>query len=126
MKVREKKNYYTRVFSVNFLKKIKGFTLVEMIGVIIVMGIIAIIVTRSVSSYIVGTRKTVYEEHEVSLGHAAENLLTDCLSNNDNSCLLSVNAGKKIYLSELIEKGYIDRLQEPSSQDKSMKNIKLT
>ena len=93
--------------------KRRGFTLIEILAVIIILGIIALIAIPVVSNYIVDSRKKTYYAHEKGMEEAAKSLTIECINGNEN-CFLPVNNNSNdIFLSELIEKGFTQRLQNP-------------
>ena len=98
-------------------KKRNGFTLIEVISVIIIIGILAIITVPAVSDYILGARQTTYTSHEKSMEEAANSMLIDCIDKNSNECNIPEKGEKSlIYLRELIDNGYIDRLSSSNGQ----------
>ena len=101
-----------------FCKKKNGFTLVEIIAAVIVMGIIAIIAVPSVIRYINDSTETTFLSYEHSMREAAKNHVIKCISDNDPSCLLPEQGEKKIvYLSDLVNSGYIDEFKDPNSEN---------
>ena len=98
--------------------KNKGFTLIEILAVIIILGIIAIIVVPISANYIFKARESIYEEHENSMKVAAQNMTTECLLDNKKGCKVPVSMGsRRVYLDELIENGYLDELKDPRSDN---------
>ena len=95
--------------------KKKGFTLIEVLAVIIIIGIIAIVAVPMVSNYIEGASTTAYKTYEKSMEDSAKNKLVDCL---EEGCLeLDKGDSEKVYLSELIDGGYIDNMKDPDSNE---------
>ena len=94
------------------VRRKKGFTLIEIISVIIILGILSIITIPAVSKYIINSRETTYLAHERSMEEAANSMSVDCIAENNTSCHLP-NDGEKtlIYLNELIDKGYLSSLR---------------
>ena len=115
MKLKENANKYSS--GRGALIKKNGFTLIEVISVIIIIGILAIITVPAVSDYILGARQTTYTSHEKSMEEAANSMLIDCIDKNSNECNIPEKGEKSlIYLRELIDNGYIDRLSSSNGQ----------
>ncbi len=92
------------------IKKNDGFTLIEVIATIIIIGILAIITIPAISKYINSTRNTTYGAHEKSMEEAANSMMIDCI--NNNTCDLPDTGEKSlIYLNELTENGYLEALK---------------
>ena len=93
--------------------KKKGFTLIEILAVIIILGIVAIIAIPAVSSYITDSRNKTYKAHEANMEEAAKSLTVECIDGKEVCTLPDKGNSSEIYLSELIEKGFTERLQNP-------------
>lgn len=101
-----------------------GFTLIEIIAVVIIIGILAIVTVPSVSRYIANTRKTAYSSHEESMKRAAESYTIECLDGTNPNCLLPDRGTKqKLYLNELVDKGYLDNLKSTDGKTFCDKNL---
>lgn len=98
----------------------KGFTLVELLGVIVVIAIISGLAVISIN-YITNTGKNgVYKSHETALKGAAQNYLLD----NPNLVpekpfyTYYANYGSiRLTYDELFSKHYIDELKDPNGGD---------
>ena len=98
------------------LKVNRAFTLIEIIAVIIIIGIVSIIVVPAVISYVSDTKDTTFTSYEKSMKQAAENQILSCLSGNEENCSIpSDNEKSTIYLSSLIDDGYIDLMKDPQN-----------
>ncbi len=102
------------------MKKKKGFTLIEMLGVIIILGILLTLAISSYTIYLNHTRSKTFSIEEKSMATAAQDAYTDCVSNhpNNNFCKNHPELNTKytyelIYLNELIEDQYIDPIKNP-------------
>lgn len=100
----------------------KGFTMVELLGVIAILGIILLIAIGSYSRYIERTRQTAYEAGERGMQGATETLLSDCLIDRTNpicSTFSVPSAGNslRVPLSVLISEQYMDEIIDPARQD---------
>ena len=96
--------------------KKKGFTLIEILAVIIILGIVAIIAIPAVSSYITDSRNKTYKAHEATMEEAAKSLTVECIDGKENCTLPNKDNSSEIYLSELIEKGFSEKLQNPQGE----------
>ena len=107
-----------------------AFTLVEIIAAVIIMGIIAIIAVPSVIRYINDSTETTYLSYENSMEDAAKNHVIKCISENDPNCLLPEKGEKKVvYLSDLVNSGYIDDMKDPNSDsfcESEISHIEIT
>jgi len=96
--------------------KRKGFTLIEVIAVIIIIGILALVTVPAVARYITSTRNKNYLAYEENLVVAAQNKVTTCVSENDISCNLPDKDEITVfYMNELVSEGYIDEFKDPES-----------
>ena len=96
--------------------KKKGFTLIEILAVIVILGIVAIIAIPAVSSYISDSRNKTYKAHESSMIEAAKSFTVECIDGKENCTLPSGNGSSEIFLSELIDKGFTEKLQNPQGE----------
>ncbi len=93
----------------------KGFSLVEMLAVIIIIGIIGFIAAPTVSQYINGSRLTTFIAYEDSMEDAAKNAVLDCVGVNTSKCELPEKGESSVIkLSYLIDEGFIDPMTTPS------------
>ena len=92
----------------------KGFSLVEVLAVIIIIGVIATIAAPTVSKYINGSKLTTFIAYENSMEDAAKNAVLDCVGNNSSKCELPEKGEtNEIKLSYLINEGFIDEIKSP-------------
>ena len=96
---------------------IDGFTLIEILAVIIIIGIVAIIAIPSISKYLGSSRETVYTSYENSMEEAAKNRIVDCISGNGDCEMPEGDEEQKIYLEKLIEEGYLDNMKDPETKN---------
>ena len=99
------------------MKDRKGFTLVELVAVIIVLGVLLVIAIPTISNYIKGARDISYDSHEKALQEAAKAYTIDCIKNNEKNCTVPHDDETiNIYVDRLIEDEYIGKLQDPKNQ----------
>ena len=93
----------------------KGFSLIEILAVIVIIGVIATIAVPSVQEYIGGGKLATFIAYENSMEDAATNAVLDCIANNSSRCNIPEKGETtKIYLNTLIEDGFIDGMKTPS------------
>lgn len=100
-------------------KNNKGFTLLELLGVIVIIGIIATIAIGSYTQYISKAKNTAYETAEKSMKEAAEGMFVDCMNNASASTLCNLysapdpDQSRIIILNNLIDANYIKKIEDP-------------
>jgi prepilin-type N-terminal cleavage/methylation domain-containing protein len=107
----------------------KGFTLIELIGVIIIIGLIAIVAVPSFTEQVNKSALTTFIAYENSMEDAAKNAVLDCIGNNSSKCSLPGKGDTlNISLDELIEEGFIDEFKSPKGGSCDLKNsyVKVT
>ena len=114
----------------------KGFTLVELLGVIVLITIIAGLAIISVSNVINSGKKGLYKNYENALEGASRNAISDYIkaSSKDisNSPFLSNLKtkweSKNITLSyqDLVKQKYLDELDDPNGGDCSYSYVQIT
>ena len=97
----------------------KGFSLIELLAVIIIIGIVALIAVPSVSQYINKASDTSYSSYERSMEDAAKNMIMDCETDLTLNCNLKLpyttTTTTTIKLKILVNEGYIDKMKDPQS-----------
>lgn len=90
------------------MKNKKGFTLVELLATVTILGIISTLAVISVTEYIKKARDTTYNDHEKSMKGAASNFLID-----HSGYIPNVNEKIVIDVERLIEEKYLTTLKDP-------------
>jgi len=101
----------------------KGFTLIELLAVIVIMGILALIIVPIVSNYITETRKDTYKAHETTMIEAAKSLTVECINGAETCTLPKEGQTEEVYLNELIDKSFAQRLQNPQGEGYCNSNL---
>ena len=86
----------------------KGFTLIEILSVIVIMGILMGIAIAGTSRYLDKTRNQAYEALEETLHSAAENYIID-------RGVLVPATGMSLTAEQLVETGFIKSLDDPAA-----------
>ena len=91
----------------------KGFTLIELMASIALLGVLVTIAVVSFSKYLVKTRDTIYKDYEESLKGATTNYLLD-----HTGLLPAINDtnGSKIIANTLINEGYLESIKDPKNK----------
>ncbi len=90
----------------------KGFSLVELLAVIAIMGILSGICILAVTRYISNSKKKTYKNFEENLRGAAVNYLSS------HTELSTVSGGVTLTYSTLVEGQYLEELKDPGNQSK--------
>lgn len=88
----------------------KGFTLVELLGVITILGILMGVAVGAVSIYLKKSKNQAYENIELSAYDAVRNYMME------NSILLNKGEKLRVTLDELTEQQYIENPQDPNKK----------
>ena len=86
----------------------KGFTMLELLAVIIILGILISLAYTSISRYLNQTRSTTYEDFEKNITSGVTNYLIDhtgSIPNEGESLVVDVE--------KLVCEGYVEDLQDP-------------
>ena len=99
----------------------KGFTLIELIAVVVILGVIALIAVPAVTYYLSGAQADAYQIAEKNLAEAANNMFADCAGVGDLAVCqqYSVPDGGNyvtVPASVLIANGYLDPIADPAKQ----------
>lgn len=90
----------------------KGFTLIEILAAVVLIGILSGVAITGVNRYLEKTRQQAYEAIEETLYGAAQNYIID------RGVLVSTS-GLTLQSADLISKGYIKKLEDPGKNDGS-------
>ena len=93
--------------------KNKGFTLVELLGVIVVLAIVGGIATLAITNYIGNSKEKVYRNYVATLKTTVEDYLIDDFAKNGN-LLPNVGGRRTFTLNDLINAKVIEELKDPN------------
>lgn len=98
----------------------KGFTLVELIAVVAILGLIAIIVYPSIGTVIRTSRESAYEDQKQIIIKAAKTWGTKTENVNN---LTTDGTEYKLTVETLLDEGYItdDDIKDPRNSKKTLK-----
>lgn len=102
--------------------KKSGFTLVELLGVIVVIAIIGGLVVISVNSIIQNGKKGLYKNYKSSLEGAARNYFIDHINDLPSS---DGDSSVKILYQDLVDGHYLDELKDPNGGSCSDSFVKV-
>lgn len=94
-------------------KNRKGFTLVELLGVIVVLAIVGGIATLAITNYIGNSKEKVYRNYVATLKTTVEDYLIDDFAKNGN-LLPNVGKSRTFTLNDLINAKVIEELKDPN------------
>ena len=105
--------------------KKKGFTLIEMLAVIIIFGVIIGLGVAAYSKYITGSRNKSYNIAEASMKTAAIDAIADCITGEGKDRAFCQNHDlvenqyeyELVYLNELVNDDYMDEIRDPYNTD---------
>ena len=100
----------------------KGFTLVELLAVMILLGIISLIAIPSIGKMLIRSRENAYESTKNELIKAAKNYYADNIRE-----LPDDGSYKCLSVSEIEENGYIsnDDIVDPTTEEKLTGYVKI-
>lgn len=92
------------------IKNKKGFTLVELIAVITILGVICMIAIPSYNNYIKKAKDKKCEADKLAIIDATKTFINDCISKNKCATneKISYYVGNKLTVSTLTDKGYLN------------------
>lgn len=97
----------------------KGFTMIELMATITLLGIMLTLAVVSVSKYLSKARNTVYRDYEDTLKNATTNYFL-----NHTGLLPEINDanGTKVLAKTLINEGYLENMKDPKNNSLSCNN----
>lgn len=105
--------------------KNKGFTLVELLGVIVVLAIVGGITTLAITNYIGNSKEKVYRNYVATLKTTVEDYLIDDFAKNGN-LLPNVGGSRTFTLNDLINAKVIEELKDPNGGTCNQTTTKVT
>lgn len=102
----------------------KGFTLVELLAVMVLLSILLAIAVPAYYSYIQKSQKGAYQSAEKSLTTAAMDAMLDCVNNRGKEFCKnkrlpeSDNEYVKMTLEDLIKGAYMDSIHDPKDRSR--------
>lgn len=94
-------------------KKNKGFTMVELLAVITIMGLLAMVAIPAVTKYLIKSRTTSLDTMVKSTYEAAENYMM-----NNNIIVRSGDPAYVIPAKTLVDEQYLEELIDPAGNSK--------
>ena len=98
-----------------------GFTLVELLGVIVVIAILSGLAVVSFNGVISSGKKGLYKNYEKTLEGATKNYYIDNISD-----IPAVSSNARIFYETLLDGKYIDELEDPNGGDCSSSYVDVT
>ena len=103
----------------------RGFTLAELMGVIVILGILAVVITTTIDKNITNSRYETCKSQEENLIQAAQMYVTD-----NPDVLPRLNGGqhaeKSVPISDLIAGNYIESdMENPMTEKPYSNNVKV-
>lgn len=105
--------------------KNKGFTLVELLGVIVVLAIVGGIATLAITNYIGNSKEKVYRNYVATLKTTIEDYLIDDFAKNGD-LLPNVRESRTFTLNDLINAKVIEELKDPNGGTCNQTTTKVT
>ncbi len=84
----------------------KGFTLVELLGVIVILGIVGVIVTPLIMNAINESRQTASDSQKIAIERAAKNYVNANMYTIDDKCKTA--EGCKVSIATLKKEGFLE------------------
>lgn len=97
----------------------KGFTMIELMAAITLLGIMSTLAVVSVSKYLNKSKKTVYRDYEDTLKNATTNYFLD-----HTGLLPEINdaRGTKVLATTLINEDYLENMKDPTNKSFNCNN----
>lgn len=95
----------------------KGFTLTELLGVIVIIAIVGGIASLTISNFLRNSKEEVYLNYVASLKTTTENHLITNYEKGDGSLIPSVGGSTTVTLKDLINAKKMEQLKDPNDED---------
>ncbi len=101
-----------------------GFTLIEMLAVVVILAVLISIAIPSYNRYILNTKSRAYETAEESMIKSINTIMVECVSDRtstfckDKKFPTEVDGVVKVPLKVLVEEDYMDRVKDPKHSNK--------
>ena len=99
------------------MKNEKGFTLIEVITVVIILGVLTTVSTVSVYKYVKKSRKADYDNMEKTMYSAARNYILD--KGMEFEIGNSGTEGLELTAEELMKSDYVEELKDPKNKSRN-------
>lgn len=110
------------------MKKNNGFTIIELLSVLVVLGIIMAIAVPTYNGYVKKARINTCKSYEKTLEGSAKSFITECI--NRNKCAddktVEYYIGKTVESSTLISNNYMKEMKNPYASDNCTGNVKVS
>jgi len=95
----------------------KGFTLVELLATVTLLGVITSLAVVSYSKYVKKTREAVYNDYEDTLKNASTSYFL-----NNTGMVPKIGGETKVLATTLVEQNYLESLKDPSNKNITCNN----
>lgn len=104
------------------LKNNKGLTLIELLGVVVILGILTTVATGAISKLIDKSNENYYKNQKDNIALAAQSYLSD----NRGFLPLKKGGTKEIVLDDLTSNGYIKTVKDKNGETCTNAIVKVT
>lgn len=94
----------------------RGFTLIEVITIIVIIGILMTGIVVGVSKYIDRAKRNTYLSYEKNIEVASSNNMIDCVTGKGECDIPESGYSKRLTVESLIDAGYSEKLKDPDKE----------